>query len=350
MTVSIVLGYAKECHILAVPIRNRRGHVEENPSWLSRINKKIQLLRADVARLTQYNLGIVINTIQRHIRRICCTYSMHTRLESNMQSTILMLDTLKQKLSALCSKRQKYMQSLDRKTQNNLFRKNEKAFYRKLGKNRNRNESSNSEDSPTTQQVSEFWSRIWCNEVKHNEEASWINSEQSNYESISQTQFNSITTDDLFTVLKRAHNWKAPGLDRIQNFWYKRFSAAHRILARLFTEAIRGRYLPNFMTVGQTFLLPKGKMSQDPAKYRPITCLSTMYKLLTACINDKIYEHCMANNILAREQKGCIRNTRGCKEQLVIDETILKQTIQTQRNLRAAYIDFCKAFDSVPHS
>jgi hypothetical protein len=54
--------------------------------------------------------------------------------------------------------------------------------------------------------------------------------------------------------------------------------------------------------------------------------------------------------LLAEEQKGCIKNSQGCKEQLIIDSVVLEQAHRDNRNLYIAYIDYRKAFDSVPHS
>jgi len=50
------------------------------------------------------------------------------------------------------------------------------------------------------------------------------------------------------------------------------------------------------------------------------------------------------------EQKRCIKNSHGCKEQLIIDSVVLEQVHKNNRNLYIAYLTFHKAFDSVPHS
>ena len=108
--------------------------------------------------------------------------------------------------------------------------------------------------------------------------------------------------------------------------------------------------MPLFLLQRTTNLIPKDpKNTQDPAKYRPITCLPTLYKLITPCIAERIYSHCEKNNIIAVQQKGCSREARGCKEQLIMDSVISNQAYNNRRNLFAAYVDYKKAFDSVPH-
>ena len=71
---------------------------------------------------------------------------------------------------------------------------------------------------------------------------------------------------------------------------------------------------------------------------------------MTASLNLLIYDHLTSNHILCEEQKGCSKGTKGCKEQLIIDQVILEQAYRNNRNLYAAYIDYQKAFDSVPHN
>ena len=56
------------------------------------------------------------------------------------------------------------------------------------------------------------------------------------------------------------------------------------------------------------------------------------------------------NNILPEEQKGCARNSYGCKDQLMINKTITEDCKKKKNNLSIAWIDYMKAFDSVSHN
>ena len=107
---------------------------------------------------------------------------------------------------------------------------------------------------------------------------------------------------------------------------------------------------PGWMTKGITFLIPKNADTSSPKNYRPITCLSTTYKLLTSILSDSIYKHLEENNLYPIEQKGCKRGTYGCKDQLLINKMILEDSNNNKKNLSTAWIDYQKAFDSVPHS
>ncbi|KAI5707600.1 hypothetical protein M8J77_005689 [Diaphorina citri] len=75
-----------------------------------------------------------------------------------------------------------------------------------------------------------------------------------------------------------------------------------------------------------------------------------MYKLLTSVIKSKIYAHVHQNNILAKEQNGVRPNANGTKELLIFDTVISKQVKIRSKNISIAWIDYIKAYDSVPHS
>ena len=67
---------------------------------------------------------------------------------------------------------------------------------------------------------------------------------------------------------------------------------------------------------------------------------------MTGLIADAIYLD--SGNYLEEEQKGCIRKRLGIKDQLLINKTIPEDAKRRQRNLSMAWIDYQKAFDSVP--
>jgi len=49
------------------------------------------------------------------------------------------------------------------------------------------------------------------------------------------------------------------------------------------------------------------------------------------------------------EQKGCSKGSRGAKDQLLIDKMIMSEVKRRHKNLQMVWIDYRKAYDSVPH-
>ena len=109
--------------------------------------------------------------------------------------------------------------------------------------------------------------------------------------------------------------------------------------------------VPLWMTKGRTCLILKDKSKGNiVSNYRPITCLPLMWKLLTGIIAEEIYQHLQEKHLLPDEQKGYRRNSRGTKDQLMIDKMVLRNCKRRMTNLCIAWIDYKKAYDLVPHS
>ena len=84
--------------------------------------------------------------------------------------------------------------------------------------------------------------------------------------------------------------------------------------------------------------------------FRPISCLPLLWKLMTGIIAESMYGILESNNILPNEQKGCKRESRGTKDQLLIEKMVLKDCKRRHTNLAMPWIDYRKALDMVPHS
>ena len=102
---------------------------------------------------------------------------------------------------------------------------------------------------------------------------------------------------------------------------------------------------------GRTVLIWKGLTKDTQASnYRYIACLPIIWKLLTGIMGKKLYQHLERNGLIADEQKGCRKGSRGAKYQLMIDKAILMNCRRSLTNLSMAWIDYKTANDMVPHS
>lgn len=324
---------------------------KENPKaeWQIRLERDVDKLRADIGRLTQYINNNRSDKLVKRVQEIFSRYSKHTKHENDNRKPEEFLDTLKQKLALKSNRLKRYKKAEQRKKDNIQFATNEKTFYRNLGKQKT--DTIQHSDPPTKEQLENYWSGIWEEKVQHNVQADWILKEKEKWENIEEMEFEEVTESDLTNITARLHNWKSPGIDKIHNFWYKKLTTLHKFIAKNITEIILGKQnIPNFIATGITYMLPKIQNSTQPSQYRPITCLPTIYKIITATITKKITTHIEHHGVLAEEQKGCRRGHMGCKEQLVIDSTIHKHAASKNRNLHCTYIDYKKAFDSIPHS
>ena len=83
--------------------------------------------------------------------------------------------------------------------------------------------------------------------------------------------------------------------------------------------------------------------------FRPIALQNIMLKLYTGCINQFLQDHCKCSNTITAEQAGGKKEVWGCLEQLMINKIILEEVTENRRFLITIWLDYQKAFDSVPH-
>ena len=125
----------------------------------------------------------------------------------------------------------------------------------------------------------------------------------------------------------------------------------HPRISQKLNRLLQTATIEKWLSTGKTIPLMKNKKAGAiPSNYRPKTCLGTTFKLMTAIIADTIQNHLYKYNLIPEEQKGNRRNSRGTKDQLLIDKMILRNSRRRKTNLHVAWIDYKKAFDSLPHS
>jgi hypothetical protein len=336
--------------IITIPQQNERGRgPPRHPAWKARLEKSIDEFRAKADIISEYLNGTRSRNIKRKIKEICKKFKIDI-LDPNCHEKLLDLkDVFRQKAKLKGARLSRYNELAKRKEQNKQFSLSRKKFFRNLeAENKPRNEATEAEYD----QFKTYWSSIWSINARYNDEADWLIGIENEMEHIPEMSISEFTSNNIADALKKTQNWKSPGPDKLQNFWLKSFISTHAALARLFTMALEHpEIIPHFLTEGNTYLLYKEKGdTSKPENYRPITCLSVVYKVFTSLLNNKIYAHCETNNIFSEEQKGCIRKALGCKQQLTIDAVVMKQAQVKKRNLHMCYIDYKKAFDSTPHN
>ena len=227
-----------------------------------------------------------------------------------------------------------------------MFREDAKIFYRELGK-----KTIHIKKPPDIGEVKKFWQNILEQEVKHNEDAQWIKDQKEELQQINQMEWKDLTIEELGVNMTRASNWKSHGPDRLPNFWIKQFKSLHKPMTEAYSEIVKDpKQTPEWLVEGATNLLDKKEETWIPKNYRPIACLPTTFKILKSVITDRLYSHLEKEAIMPPEQRGGKKDSYGCRDQLMINNAILENCKKRKKNLLTAWIDYKKAFDSVPHS
>ena len=172
-----------------------------------------------------------------------------------------------------------------------MFQKDQKSFFQTLEK-----VEKHEGEMPEMERFVKFWGDIWeQNELTPSmpwmEEVKLELNEKANIVS----EFG-ITEDKLRKETSKRKNWTAPGVDGIQNFWWKKFIPVQKALAKVLTILYEDTaMIPEWWPSGRTVLLPKTKNLGDEKNYRPIKCLNTSYKILTGLVAKHMREHAVVN-------------------------------------------------------
>ncbi|CAG4936177.1 unnamed protein product [Parnassius apollo] len=142
--------------------------------------------------------------------------------------------------------------------QNRLFQSDQKRLYKSL----ERPEVCGAGPGPDQANTVAFWRGLWSEPVNHSE-GPWPEVVASQCARITPMDPVFITPDDVAEAVRRAPNWKSPGLDGLHHYWLKGFMVCHAVLARQFQEALNQKSLPSLFTTGITHLVPKDQIESD---------------------------------------------------------------------------------------
>lgn len=286
---------------------NRQDREQEAP-WETRLNKKIVYLRKEIGVLHAF---LNSDTPSRKVVKKTKKYAKRVKIKltdpQQRQKITVHTEMLKQKIAALGNRIRRYHQRTLRYKQNNLFANNQRLFFRQI----ETEDTKQQKEVPTEESTTAFWKDIWSQSVEHDTRARWIDTERQNSSRCSTMPEVNISESDIIATFKKMKNWTAPGVDGIQNYWWKTFTSCHKKFANLLQSALKNpQEIPSYFTKGLTHMIPKKGDLTQPKNYRPITCLPSAYKIMTSIIRQKIYSHIKSNNILAWEQNGCKHKAR----------------------------------------
>ena len=98
-------------------------------------------------------------------------------------------------------------------------------------------------------------------------------------------------------------NWTAPGKDEVHGFCIKHLTSLHPKIAQQLNRLLQTATIEEWQSTGKTILLMKNKKAGAiPSNYRPITCLSTTFKLITVIVADINQNHLYKYNLKNRKE------------------------------------------------
>ena len=87
----------------------------------------------------------------------------------------VVIEQLKQRITAITAKVRKYQRRVDSYRQNKLFDNNQRQFYRELDEEEERCD----DGQPVAEESKQFWGNIWSQSADHKKDAKWLQDLQS---------------------------------------------------------------------------------------------------------------------------------------------------------------------------
>ena len=156
---------------------------------------------------------------------------------------------------------------------------------------------------------------------------------------------NQISPKEIEDVLSNIEAKKSPVYDKISfKIWKTGNKHTIQFLCNWLNFIAKQETVTEELTMGLTISLYKGKKSKNnPANYRPITLLTSVFKILEG-VTARIKKILERDHIVHDEQAGYQKN-RSTIENLFIIDQCLRISRKTNRKIFVTFMDISKAFD-----
>ena len=158
-----------------------------------------------------------------------------------------------------------------------------------------------------------------------------------------------IPEEVVFHKLCNLKPYKSPGPDSLHSYTLKA-CASHLTepLCILFKQSLKTGHIPkDWKCANITPVFKKGSKSKA-SNYRPISLTSQVVKILESIVCDTIQDFLLQHNVINPQQHG-FRQGKSCLINLMETFEDLNRAVDERKGIDVIYLDYKKAFDSVPH-
>ncbi|CAH8637179.1 unnamed protein product [Dicrocoelium dendriticum] len=159
----------------------------------------------------------------------------------------------------------------------------------------------------------------------------------------------SITETQVFELLQGINPSKASGPDSIHpKLLHELATELSGPLTCVFSISLDSCSLPSEWKEAIICPIFKGGDSALPANYRPVSLTSVVVKLFEKLIRDSVENHLNRFNLLNVAQHG-FRKGFSCQTNLLVARESWAEAVDSGHAVDVLFVDFSKAFDTVPH-
>ena len=165
---------------------------------------------------------------------------------------------------------------------------------------------------------------------------------------IGQLDYN-ITLDELKKASGILKPGKALGIDNISNEMIQSLLECHpEIILLLFNSIIESNEIIPELVIGAIVPMHKKGLKSEPSNYRGVTLMSCLGKLFISILNHRLLQFTIQKQILSDSQLGFLVGNRTSDAHIIINNMIRKYCHKNNTKIFSCFIDFSKAFDTIP--
>ena len=158
-----------------------------------------------------------------------------------------------------------------------------------------------------------------------------------------------IVKDELEKAKRILKAGKAPGMDNLLNEMIEPLVELYpKLLLKLFNNVLTNTWICNDWLLSLITTIHKKGTKEDPDNYRGVSLMSCLAKLFLTIINDRLTEFVSARNILSSGQLGFVSGNRTSDPHIILNNIVQKYCHKKKKKVYGCFIDFSRAFDSVP--
>lgn len=158
-----------------------------------------------------------------------------------------------------------------------------------------------------------------------------------------------VTAGDVKERLKRLNSTKSAGPDDVKAIVLKEAAASLAVpFSAIFQKSLESGETPAAWREAYITPLYKKGSRLVAANYRPVSLTSIACKIMEGIIKDRIYRHMHSLKLISPEQHGFVRQ-KSCTTNLLESVDLITKALSERRGVDVVYLDFAKAFDTVPH-
>ncbi|XP_015509342.2 uncharacterized protein LOC107216614 [Neodiprion lecontei] len=161
----------------------------------------------------------------------------------------------------------------------------------------------------------------------------------------------SITYDEIRRSINGMKNGKAPGPDAITGEFIKNLPSNWLLyIQSMFNKILDTVHIPSDWAQVAMFMLFKKGDQSDPGNYRGLAMINVLTKVFTTILKNRLIKWIDLTGALPEEQAGFTAK-KGCIDNIFSLLAALQIGLRNKKSrLYGLFVDFRRAFDSVPHS